>query len=180
MKVFISLLFSIFILGASVASAGPKVLEGENPFPWGSELPFPWESIEGVWVAQSVGDTDPEDYRVYSFEVISESDGERSLRVYELNPWTFEIIAHGLGSEFDKIVRSVMITSAKDYTMVVRAFPMVEESASTWGESDMVIALSVRTRGAFGVPHVVNHFAMLKISTHPVPSRCQTPSALCN
>ncbi len=93
-----------------------------RPIPWGYELPFPWDNISGVWRARH-GD-DGNFFTYFDFNIVRESHtGERQLSVRQIDFNTCQVVAKGVGREWDKVVDVFMSTiRGGAYSLRIRSF----------------------------------------------------------
>jgi hypothetical protein len=119
-------LISLFMLAAPIAQAsfcddGIDRLTGpEVPFPLNTDLPFPWGTIEGVWEAKT-NNVDA----MFSFEVQTDANNRKILRVLHVDPVSHKILAEGTGISIDerRIVRAAMSGGdAGNYMLFIGAY----------------------------------------------------------
>ena len=92
---------------------------GMLPWPWGSELVFPWRDIEGVWQAKTEGPGVP---TYFSFRVIREFCGERVIIVKQLAADKKKVLAVGIGTETNRVVKGEIYASEEKLEITVRAY----------------------------------------------------------
>ena len=89
-----------------------------NPWPWSKPLRFPWESIQGTWSESSSRFT-------FSFQVITNSWGEHTIKIKQYDAKTGEKIAEGKGFENTNGVVVAGMTGGqiqREYLLTVRTF----------------------------------------------------------
>ncbi len=144
----------------SAIALDAPILEGEVPWPWGSELPFPWESIAGTWSAEN-----EKFYTWFSFEVYPSQNGANPLiRVRQVDPLTRTEVASGIGFEDNKIVKAYMVGKDSRYFISVRAYRTDTDHGPALTNS--VTVLSISSAGTSG--DFMYHLVLSKLSDKPI------------
>jgi hypothetical protein len=104
------LMTSLLLVLSQTAVAGTNLRDRPVPWPWGLEQPFPWGEIQGIWrTPDDVGI--PVSY--FSFKVVNgkKKSAVKQLLVTQIDGYTCNVIATGVGIELHDVMRAQMITS---------------------------------------------------------------------
>lgn len=93
---------------------------GIDPWPWSTRLPFPWESIQGTWTERNA-------QFMFSFKVVENSAGDRHIKIKQLNAFTGDVVAQGLGLENSEMVVVASMTDGQEsqFRLTVRSMQYV-------------------------------------------------------
>ena len=109
-----------------------------GPFPLSALLPFPWASIDGIWTMKLPDGTS----LYFSFEVQSDCNGRKILKVNTFDRTTYRLTGDGTGLALanDTMVRAAITTPSTQYMLYIRQFKQVVGK----GQSRQVTVVTVR------------------------------------
>lgn len=120
MKAMLRILIVAALMLQSSAWAQPNYYDDENPcsklqpykgddyWPWSLAIPFPWNDIQGLWKAEyENGSTS-----YFSFTVVRREKEVKQIKVVQyLDLNKCEVLARGVGREYDKQINAQMISA---------------------------------------------------------------------
>ncbi len=121
----------VLVLSQAALAKNATLRDRPVPWPWGLEQPFPWNDIQGMWkIADDAGV--PMSY--FTFKVVGgKKTGIKQLVVQQMDAYTCDVIARGVGIELNDVLRAQMTTTefaaepSVTFRLSIRAFK-VEKS----------------------------------------------------
>lgn len=149
----------MFTVGLAVDAHAAVILRNPDvPFPLEAQLPFPWATIEGMWEANLNGVS-----ALYSFQVQTDGDERKVLKVIQLDPATYAVIAEGTGisSTDDKKMTAAMKAQGGAYLLSIRAYK------DTKAKIGPKVATVLTVRPFTGTEEDEKHVIIRKVSHTP-------------
>lgn len=115
-------------ISSTIPAVVERVTDPVGPFPLSALVPFPWGTIEGIWMMKLPDGTSLH----FSFEVQSDCDGRKVVRVLGFEQKSLRVVAEGVGLGFanDMMVRAAMTSATSQYMVYIRQFRVPAGKAS--------------------------------------------------
>lgn len=153
MKAMLRILFVLVFLLQTSAWAESNFMDEENPcskiqpykgdeyWPWSLAIPFPWKDIQGLWKAEFENGATS----YFSLTVVRRDREVKQLKVVQyLDLDNCEVLARGVGREYDKQINAQMISSNNlTFRLLMAAFDANSLPKQQQACSGSVVAMSL-------------------------------------